>query len=414
MAPFPLEAILGNVGALTVYLLIGVGFGWVLEIAGFGNSRKLASQFYFKDMTVLKVMFTAIVTAMVLIFAASALGLLDYNRVWVNPTYLWPGILGGLIMGVGFIIGGFCPGTSIVAASTLKIDGIFFFIGSAIGVFAFGETVNQYAAFFHSSFMGRFTLPELFGLPTGVVVLAVVLMALFMFWGAEKLEAIFGDEKPDKPRGAKVRPRLALAAGLMVVSFFVLGMGQPTAMDRWERMAADKQATLDERQVYIHPGELLSLMNNDQIVLMMLDFRDESDFNVFHLADAKRVGMEELDGPRTLALLTLPQNSVIVLMSNNEERATEAWKMLVAQNVVNIYILDGGINHWLDVFGHEGHDDCVIEDAGAGQKRLRHVFKAALGSNQPGAEPDAHLVEDIEFTPKVKLEKKKAVGGGCG
>jgi hypothetical protein len=48
------------------------------------------------------------------------------------------------------------------------------------------------------------------------------------------------------------------------------------------------------------------------------------------------------------------------------------------------------------------------------QKRLRHVFNAALGSNQPGAAPDAHLAEDIEFTPKVKIEKKKAVGGGCG
>jgi rhodanese-related sulfurtransferase len=413
MAPFPLEAVLGNAGALTVYLIIGVGFGWVLEIAGFGNSRKLASQFYFKDMTVLKVMFTAIVTALVLVFAASGLGLLDFNRVWVPPTYLWPGIIGGLVMGVGFIIGGFCPGTSLVALATLKIDGLFYFLGATLGVFVFGETVDQYASFFHSSFMGRLTLPELFGLPTGWVVFLVVLMALFMFWGAEKLEGIFGD-KEEKPRPASARPRFALAAGLLVVALFVMGVGQPTAMDRWEKMAPDRQPQLDGREVYIHPGELLGLMNNDQIILMMLDIRDEADFNLFHLQDAKRTAMEDLDGPLTLTLLTLPENSVIVLMSNNEEVATEAWKMLVAQHVINVYILEGGINNWLDVFGHEGHENCVVEDTDHDSKRLRHVFKAALGSNQPGAQPDAHLVEEMEFTPKVKIEKKKAVGGGCG
>lgn len=107
MAPFPLEPLLGKAGMYLVYLLIGFSFGAVLEMAGFANSPKLAAQFYFKEMTVLKVMFTGIVVAMLLVFAASGLGLLDYNRVWVNPTYLWPGILGGLIMGFGFIVGGF-------------------------------------------------------------------------------------------------------------------------------------------------------------------------------------------------------------------------------------------------------------------------------------------------------------------
>ena len=117
--PLSLTEIFGHYGSYFVYFIIGVAFGAVLEMAGFGNSRKLAAQFYFKDMTVLKVMFTGIIVAMVLIFGATAIGLLDYNLLWVNPTYLWPGIVGGLIMGAGFIIGGFCPGTSLVAAAAL-------------------------------------------------------------------------------------------------------------------------------------------------------------------------------------------------------------------------------------------------------------------------------------------------------
>ena len=108
-----------------VYAVIGIAFGMTLESAGFGNSKLLAAQFYFKDMRVFKVMFTAIIVAMTLIFLSSALGLLDYNLIWVPPTYLWPGIVGGLIMGVGFIIGGFCPGTSLVGMATGKLDAVY-------------------------------------------------------------------------------------------------------------------------------------------------------------------------------------------------------------------------------------------------------------------------------------------------
>ena len=176
MATFPLDLIplLGKFWAYMVYGVIGFGFGYALEISGFGNSKKLAAQFYFKELTVLKVMFTAIVVAMVLIFAASGLGLLDYNLVWVNPTYLWPGIVGGLIMGVGFIVGGFCPGTSLVAMVTKKIDGLFFVLGGLFGIFVFGEVVDYFAIFWNSSYYGRLTLMDVFNLPTGVVVVLVV------------------------------------------------------------------------------------------------------------------------------------------------------------------------------------------------------------------------------------------------
>ena len=124
MAPFDLTSLFGTTGSFLFYLLIGFAFGFILESSGFGDARLLAAQFYFKDLRVLKVMFTAILVAMLLVFWSSALGLLDYDDVWVNPTYLWPGILGGIIMGVGVILGGYCPRTSLVSMATLKLDGI--------------------------------------------------------------------------------------------------------------------------------------------------------------------------------------------------------------------------------------------------------------------------------------------------
>jgi len=107
MAPFALEPLIGKFATYIIFLLIGGLFGASLEMSGFTRSTKLAAQFYLDDMTVLKVMFTAVLVAMVLIFGASALGWLDYGRIWVPPTYLWPGIIGGFLIGVGFIVGGF-------------------------------------------------------------------------------------------------------------------------------------------------------------------------------------------------------------------------------------------------------------------------------------------------------------------
>jgi rhodanese-related sulfurtransferase len=410
MAPFPLllTEILGKYGAYFVYLLIGIGFGYALEISGFGNSRKLAAQFYFKEMTVLKVMFSAIVVAMVLVFLASGLGLLDYNLVWVNPTYLWPGIIGGLIMGVGFIIGGFCPGTSLVALATFKSDGLFFAGGVLFGIFLFGETVQNFDIFFFSSYLGRLTLPDWLGISTGWVVLIIVLMALFMFWGSEQLERIFGGMDPKKAP----KSRYIGAGVLVLVAIVVILIGQPTTEDRWTRIAPEKQSLLVTRSVQIHPGELLTTIHDHKLNLVMLDIRDEVDFNLFHIADARKVSIEDLHA-LTPELHLEPANTVFVVMSNDETAATEAWKILQAESVPNVYILEGGINNWLGIFAADEHRILALD--WGGDDELRYDFVAALGAAYPSADPHIHDWEEIEYEPKIKLELKRApVSGGCG
>jgi len=177
---------------LVVAFLIGIGFGFFLEQGGFGNSRKLALQFYFRDMTVFKVMFTAIITAMAGLIFFSAFGWIDMELVSLNPTYAWSGIVGGLVMGVGFAVGGYCPGTGIVGLATLKTDALFYLAGILGGIFIFGEAESWLHHFFYSGFWGdRLTLPQVLGIPAGVVGFAVIVMALLCFWGAELLEKKF-------------------------------------------------------------------------------------------------------------------------------------------------------------------------------------------------------------------------------
>ena len=418
-----------NPWTYVLFGVIGFAFGCTLEMSGFGDSRKLAAQFYFTELTVLKVMFTAIVTAMVLLFGAVSLGILDFSQVWVNPTYLSSGILGGLIMGVGFIVGGFCPTTSLASASTGKIDGMFFMLGGFLGAFLFGETERYFTHWYNNSgYYGRLTLDQVFGIPVGWVVLLVIMMALFMFWGAEQLERIFG--KKDLSKEPKLR--VPAAGALFVLALVMVFIGTPSLEEKYSKLTFTRTETipqenadaivntytysagqmLEQRLVQITPAEVFKTVYNQNVNLIMLDVRPESDYNLYHIKGAINVPLDHLPSIVPGLLAEPPANSVFVLMSNDETAATEAWKQLSASAVPNVYILEGGVNNWIAFFGKgEGFQSA----SSVGTDQPGYIFPAALGSRYESCDPNPIQYEHLDFEAKIRLElKRDKSGGGCG
>ena len=187
-APFYALGAFGDGGALVVAVLIGLAFGFILERAGFGSARKLVSQFYLDDLTVFKVMFTAIVTAMIGLSVLSTAGWLDLELVDMVPTFWVAQVVGGLVLGVGFVAGGYCPGTSIVSAATGKLDGIAFVGGLVAGTLAFALAFRWLEPLYLAGGLGVETLPEVLGLSRWLVVAAVTAVAAAGFAGATWLE----------------------------------------------------------------------------------------------------------------------------------------------------------------------------------------------------------------------------------
>lgn len=176
--------------AYTLAVLAGFGFGFVLERAGFGSAKKLAAQFYLKDMTVLKVMFTAIVTAMLGLTLLRAAGLVDYDAIWVNPTFLGAQVAGGVLFGVGFVIGGYCPGTALVAFASGRMDALAFLLGIGAGILGYAGVYHRIADFAQRGGR-RLMLTDWLHLPYGVVALGVTVLAILFFVGGEYLERRF-------------------------------------------------------------------------------------------------------------------------------------------------------------------------------------------------------------------------------
>jgi hypothetical protein len=201
MAPFDGMIAASPWGSALTSLGLGVLFGIALERSGFGTAKKLTAQFYLYDMSVFKVMFTAIVTAMLLLFLSVSFGWVDFDRVWINPTYWHSQILGGFIFGMGFVMGGYCPGTALVALANLKWDALVFVGGLLFGIAVFAFSMPFFEDFWqHAGAVGRLTLPEFLGVPTPLVVMGVTLMALGCFVGAGYVER-WASERRSHARG---------------------------------------------------------------------------------------------------------------------------------------------------------------------------------------------------------------------
>lgn len=187
-APLHVLGAPGDGVSLALAFGIGVVFGWFLERGGMGDANKLAGQFYLRDFAVFKVMFAAILTAMLGLFWLSRIGWVDASLVYIPETFLLPQLAGGVVFGVGFVMAGLCPGTSCVAAATGRGDGLAAAGGMLVGVFVFAELYPLLAPFHSATARGALTLPAVASLPAGVVIFFVTLAGIAGFTVAERIE----------------------------------------------------------------------------------------------------------------------------------------------------------------------------------------------------------------------------------
>lgn len=175
------QGLLGTPQGLAIAGLIGAAFGFWLERAGFGSCRRLTDIFYFRDFAVFQVMFTAVVTASAGLWGLSALGLVNMDSIFRMETFLWPQIAGGAVLGAGFVVGGWCPGTAFVGLASGKLDALLFLLGVGGGILLYAGVYGDLADVTVSGARGLSTLPELLGISPGLTVAAVAAMALVCF-----------------------------------------------------------------------------------------------------------------------------------------------------------------------------------------------------------------------------------------
>jgi len=198
MGPLYPQELLSSEYNLLIGFLIGIGFGFLLEAAGFTSTRKLAGVFYGYDATVIKVFFTAALTALIGLFILHFMGWIDLTATFFPKTFWIPTLIGGAIMGGGFVIGGFCPGTSLSAAATGKIDAMVFIAGVLIGIFGFIFTYDSWAGLRKSGNMGAVNITEWLGINEGVFIFLFVVIAAITFVVFQRWQDHWKEKMSDK------------------------------------------------------------------------------------------------------------------------------------------------------------------------------------------------------------------------
>ncbi len=176
-------------GDVTSGLLCGALFGFVLENSGFGSPSKLTGQFRLTDWSVFKVMFTAIVVAAIGLHVLTLAGVVDADGLFVPPAVLIAAGIGGALVGAGFAVGGYCPGTSVVGCVSGRFDALLFLVGLLAGTWVFAAGFDVLMPLTKAGQIGDAdTLPDLLHVSPLVIDAALLAMAIAMFFIAARFE----------------------------------------------------------------------------------------------------------------------------------------------------------------------------------------------------------------------------------
>ena len=323
-------------------LVVGLAFGFVLERAGFGSSRRLAGIFYFRDMTVLKVMFTAVITAMLGLSFVVGMGWISLDGIYNMPTVYGAQIVGGLLFGVGFVMSGWCPGTAAVGTASGKIDGLVFLGGTVLGAILFNETYPVLGWLKNWGYQEQ-TLYA-FGLSRTAFGVIFAIIAVGAFYFAEWAESLRGG-------GPYLRSPMLKGLGLtMVVLAFAMLLlptydnsqiagATPAALEADQNLLT----AIEQGDDHIDPEELADRLVTGADDLVLVDIRPAAEYEAFHIRSAINVPLADL-----ATTLAPHKDRTIVLYSTGMTHPAQARDALTRLGFQNVYMLTDGLQGFVE------------------------------------------------------------------
>jgi uncharacterized membrane protein YedE/YeeE/rhodanese-related sulfurtransferase len=324
--------ILDSVHPAVTAVPVGVAFGVVLERAGLGDPRVIAGQLLGRDFTVVRVMFGAIVTAMLGVVWAASAGWIDASSIAMPPTDLPAQALGAVIFGGGFALAALCPGTACVAAASGRRDGLAavggMFVGTALTPVAWPVVSGVVSA---TPREGA-TLVGDTGLPLGVIVILLTVAAVLAMIVGRLMENRGTARSPWRPTTPE-SVALALAASFAIAD----GRGSLPST-RTDAIAAEIEREAD----HIEALELAALIKSRAPGLRILDLREGLDTSTYVIPGAAAIAMGDLD------TVEVRPGERLVLYSDGGAHAAQAWVLLRVRGIRDALVLKDGMAAWED------------------------------------------------------------------
>lgn len=397
MAPL-VPYILSNEFSLIVALIAGIGFGFVLEQAGFSSTKKLVGLFYGYDFTVLKVFFTAGVTAMIGVLLFGQLGILDLSLIYINPTFLWSALVGGAIMGVGFIIGGFCPGTSVCAASIGKLDGLAFVFGSGLGVLVFVEGYPLFEKIYLAEAWGPVLINEKLGMSKivfGILLTAIAFIAFFLTWLIEKRVNNDQTKLPKRQVYAYVS-----AVGFAFTVLIIIAI-IPDSNSRMESRI-NRALHQDLSVVEVPADKLANEIVNNYYRINIIDVRSPEAFKLYHLPFAINIPIEKMSDRQWTKILD-QKHKVNYFYADDQQLAKKGYLKAGFLGKAENYILIESSEKFKNLFSN------LVPPGPDASKNEVNTYNFRLKA----ATDMKMLVDALKNSTEPVIAKTSKIKGGC-
>jgi rhodanese-related sulfurtransferase len=398
MGPFVPELISDQLN-LVVALILGIGFGFVLEQAGFSSSRRLAGVFYGYDFTVLRVFFTAAVTAMSGVLLLGYFGLLDIEAIYVNPMWLYPALAGGAIMGIGFILGGYCPGTSICAAAIGKVDGMFFVGGGILGVFVFGELYPFYDRFYESTSLGAIKVFDSLGISQGLFAFLLIAMAV----GAFTVTTII-EKRVNKTNAPSLlfKSYKHIGTGTFVFVIGVLFIFLPDRKSHLINKVSDVTYMKAHPAATMEVDELAFRIVDHEPNIQIIDVRTPELYTKLALPGSNNIQMRDFFSKEWITSFS-QRHVKKVVVGENEAQEHSAYLLLQELGYENLAVLQGGF----DAF-----NKTIITPSTFVRTGTRWDSDVIQFRDKAHIDISKMIVDNKNKGPK-EVKKEKKIQGGC-
>ena len=127
---------------IVLAIILGILFGFALQRVGATNPQNIINMLRLKDLHLMKAIFFAIGISSTVLFLLMAAGVINAGHLSVKSSYIGV-IVGGALLGLGFAVAGYCPGTSLTALADGRKDALFFvgggFLGALIYTLVYGS-----------------------------------------------------------------------------------------------------------------------------------------------------------------------------------------------------------------------------------------------------------------------------------
>lgn len=391
--------IFSNEFNLIIALIAGIGFGFTLEQAGFSSTKKLVGLFYGYDFTVLKVFFTAGITAMIGVVLLAHFGLLDLSLIYINPTFLKSALVGGAIMGLGFIIGGFCPGTSVCAASIGKLDGLAFVFGSALGVMVFIEGYPLFEKIYLADAWGPLLINEKLGMSKIVFAFLLTAFAVIAFIATRMIENRVNGVNVKLPKEKVIIYSSAVGVAFLVLMIIAV---TPDSKTRLESHINRELQQKDVTSVMVSPDKLANEIVNNYYKINIVDVRSPEAFKAYHLPFAINIPIEKMSAREWKTILK-QKHKANYFYADNQQDAKKAYLFAVNLGNADNYILSESSGNFRQMFTD------LVPPAPSASKNQQDVYNF----RRKAAADMATLVEALKNSTQPVVAKTTKIKGGC-